>query len=91
MKDFNGLVLNYFKQVIGAYKAMFNSRIPHNLDWIVLIKVGIPVGFTLSLMMELYTAAQPEWVKKKKKIGKDKERSFNERLVKKTGEAVTAG
>ncbi|ERM92523.1 type IV secretory protein VirD4 [Caldanaerobacter subterraneus subsp. yonseiensis KB-1] len=83
VKDFNGLVLNYFVQVIGAYKAVFNSRIPHNLDWIVLIKVGISVGFILSLMIELYTAAQPEWVKKKKEMGKDKERNFNDGLVKK--------
>jgi hypothetical protein len=83
VKDFNMLILDYFKLILETYKSLFNSKIPHNLDWIVLIKVGIPVGFTLSLMMELYTAAQPEWVKKKKKIGKDKERSFNERLVKK--------
>lgn len=83
VKDFNGLVLNYFKQVIGAYKAMFNSRIPHNLDWIVLIKVAIPVGFILSLMIELYTAAQPEWVKKRKNIGKNEERDFDDRFIKK--------
>jgi type IV secretory pathway TraG/TraD family ATPase VirD4 len=83
VKDFNMLILDYFKLILETYKSLFNSKIPHNLDWIVLIKVGIPVGFTLSLMMELYTAAQPEWVKKKKEMGKDKERSFNERLVKK--------
>ncbi|SFE28367.1 Type IV secretory pathway, VirD4 component, TraG/TraD family ATPase [Thermoanaerobacter thermohydrosulfuricus] len=83
IKDFNGLILNYFEQVIGVYKAMFNSRIPHNLNWIVLIKTGIPVGFILSLMIEFYTAAQPEWMKKRKEIGRDKERNFDERLIKK--------
>lgn len=83
VKDFNMLILDYFKLILEAYKSLFNSKIPHNLDWIVLIKVGIPVGFILSLMIELYTAAQPEWVKKRKEMEKDKERSFNERLVKK--------
>jgi len=83
VKDFNMLILDYFKLILEAYKSLFNSKIPHNLDWKVLIKVGIPVGFILSLMIELYTAAQPEWVKKRKEMGKDKERDFDDRLIKK--------
>jgi hypothetical protein len=83
VKDFNMLILDYFKLILEAYKSLFNNKMPHNLDWKVLIKVGIPVGFILSLMIELYTAAQPEWVKKKKEIGKDKERDFDDRFIKK--------
>ncbi|HHY80286.1 MAG TPA: DUF853 family protein [Thermoanaerobacter sp.] len=83
VKDFNMLIVDYFKLILVAYKSLFNNKIPHNLDWKVLIKVGIPVGFILSLTTELYTAAQPEWVKKKKEMGRDKERSFDAKLVKK--------
>jgi len=83
VRDFNELAFKYFNQLFYIYRSLFDVKIPYNLDWMVLIKAGIPLGLIMSLMMELYTAAQPEWVKKRREIGKDKESGFDDRLIKK--------
>lgn len=66
-KDFNTLVWNYFSQLLSIYKTLWEGNILHKLDWMLLIKAWFPAGVILSLMLELYTAAQPEWVKKERK------------------------
>jgi len=80
---FNELAFKYFNQLFYIYKSLFDGKIPYNLDWMVLIKTGFPLGFILSLMMELYATAQPEWVKRRKAIGKDRENNFDNRFTKK--------
>jgi len=81
--DLQKLTVDYFRQIWSVLKAVANNAMPVGVDWLTLVRVGLPVGVLAFLIVEMYIASRPEWIKRKNKPGRISGDIFKGKTLKK--------
>lgn len=84
VSDFTALT--YFSSLYGACRMIYGTESTGMIEWRALVLLGLPAGFIMGLLAELYQTARPGWLKKHDFPGKIR-RSIGGKKVKMLREA----